>query len=189
MNTKLTLLTLILLFANNLNCMEEAAPPFFQAKKIIEYDIWSKIKDIIIDHPDSPEIRHALEPYKSAICSEKTINKWTVLHTSVFHNKFYATKACLEFGSEVNVKGEIVATPLHLACWIPTKRELIHALLNAEADLTAKDSMGRTPVEYVRKSNKLDLVTILENELARRRWARKSDWLAAVVIASTHPKD
>ena len=189
MNTKLTLLTLTLLFANNLNCMEEEAPPFFQAKKIIEYDIWSKIKDIIIDHPDSPEIRHALEPYKSAICSEKTINKWTALHASVFHNKFYATKICLEFGNDVNTNNLFGTTPLHVACQVKAKTELVQALLDAGADLAAKNGYDKTPVQYARENKFLDLVTILENEPARRRWARRSDWLAAVVIASTHPKD
>ena len=172
MNTKLTLLTLTLFVANNLNCMDD------------DDDRWDTIRTIIIRHPDSPEIAHALESYRPYIHKKGSINEWSLLHASVYANKFYATKYCLAFGNDVNAKSCSNSTPLHIACWQRTKPEVMQALLNTGADLTAKDSDGLIPIQHARRMKHLDLVTILENEPARRRWARKSDWLAAVVMAS-----
>ena len=172
MNTKLTLLTLTLFVANNLNCMDD------------DDDRWDTIRTIIIRHPDSPEIAHALEPYRSYIHKKAGISEWTFLHASVYRNKLHAVKACLEFGNDVNAKSCYDSTPLHVACWKRTKPEVVQELLNAGADLTAKDDDGLIPIQHARLREHLDTVTILENEPARRRWARKSDWLAAVVMAS-----
>ena len=155
----------------------------------MEYSLSFKITKII-ECSNSPEVMHALKPYELFIRDERSMHNWTFLHDSVLIQKLHAIRACLKFGIDVNARTDYGDTPLHMACRVKkAKSEVVQELLNAGADLTAKDGSGMTPIQYARENKLLGLVTILENEPARRRWARRSDWLATVVMASAHPKD
>lgn len=76
----------------------------------------------------------------------------TALHMAVSNHKPKLARALLGFGANPNTKRHVYIdgaddiTPLHDAC---NSREMFQLLLDHGANASAKDSEGRTPVEWV----------------------------------------
>lgn len=79
----------------------------------------------------------------------------TALYAAVYGEKLEFAKLLLRFGAEVNTKTGIYVdgsgdiTPLHRAYW---SAELTKLLLEKGADPTARDTKGKTPLDWARRS-------------------------------------
>ncbi len=62
------------------------------------------------------------------------------------NNNYEEAKKLIEQGADVNTKGEVEFTPLHLASWNENGFEIARLLIEKGADVNAKDGYGYTPL-------------------------------------------
>lgn len=175
MYTKFKLLIFTLLFASNLNGMEDDPRKVFEA--IFAHCIFDN---------DYNKIKAAITPFRDLI-NKQHPHSWTPLHFAAYYQKPSLTRILLELGANVNATIDNGETPLH------TCADSLHAnnlmvtrlLLDAGADLNATNITGHTPAQHARRWGRPKFAEELEAEAERRaRWDAKKDWLAAVAVIS-----
>jgi hypothetical protein len=96
----------------------------------------------------------------------------TALHSAVHRGKLRLVKALLKFGANPNTKHGIYIdgpgdiTPLHDAS---NSRELMQLLLDHGADVTAKDSRGETPIDWLNQHRERDFDLVITPDGPRIR--------------------
>ena len=95
---------------------------------------------------------------------------WAVMHD---HGHTDCVEELLKHGAEVDAITNLKQTPLHLAAVRGTV-ETARLLLDAGADLDAKDMRGRSPTELAKthrigRAEGRNMVTLLEEAHAKRR--------------------
>ena len=85
----------------------------------------------------------------------------TPLHVAVMNGHDDTVLVLInEFGCNVNEKGRNVQSPLHCAC-SEGRLSLIRALMNHNADVTARDNRGDTPLHVAVRNGHDDTVLVL----------------------------
>ncbi len=106
---------------------------------------------------------------KGAEISARDKNGYTPLHCAVFAKSLENVKALLRSGAEVNATQYVSGcTPLHSACKIAAKAEIIKELVKAGAVVNQLNKYGSTPMYYIWESEKYCLWNSGENEKASK---------------------
>lgn len=64
-----------------------------------------------------------------------------------------AVKALLDAGANIDARGNVGQTPLHVAAMASDSPAVIEALVDAGADIEALDAGGETPLHYAAESS------------------------------------
>ncbi|MBY0353595.1 ankyrin repeat domain-containing protein [Candidatus Babeliales bacterium] len=95
---------------------------------------------------------------------------FTVLYLAVLHNNIECLNTIILYAREKNILNEVLnaqtrewrQTPLHAAAAMDRK-SCVRALLEAGANTTLKNGMGRTAAEHGRHNDYTELAMIIEN--------------------------
>lgn len=97
---------------------------------------------------------------KRVNCNKVSIDEWTPLQLSCYLNKFDCVKILLSHPNiQVNKMTKFRGTALHLACE-SNSIEIVKILLEKGAHLNIEDHLKRTPIEYVKNSQILDIIPV-----------------------------
>ncbi len=106
---------------------------------------------------------------KGAEVNARDKNGYTPLHCAVFAKSLENVKVLLRSGAEVNATQYISGcTPLHSACKIAAKVEIIKELVKAGATVNQLNKYGATPMYYIWESEKYRLCDSKESEKASK---------------------
>lgn len=107
--------------------------------------------------------------------NERDWRGWTPLLCAVENEHLEIIKLLLVKGAEINVSSDMGYSPLHMAVDIAIDETIqsggkqgdeptgnILYLINAGADLNAKDRDGQTPLDWAKKYNSKKIIRLLE---------------------------
>ena len=102
----------------------------------------------------------AADPYAARSFSG---DGWTPLHLAAAFASPDAVKVLLAHGADVHArsKNPLSNQPLHAAVALNTSAEVVIALLDAGADINAKQAGGYTPLHQAADSGKAEIVAVL----------------------------
>jgi ankyrin repeat protein len=92
----------------------------------------------------------------------------TALHGAANTASLDVARWLLQHGANVNARGRMGRTPLHLAAERNTSSKMVDVLLEAGANIRAKDDEGLTPLDIAQQYGRSVVVTRLKAELTKR---------------------
>lgn len=95
--------------------------------------------------------------------------KGTALHGAANTASLEVARWLLEHGANVNARGHMGRTPLHLAAERNMSSKAVEILIEAGADIHAKDDQGLTALDVATQHGKTAVANRLNTELANRR--------------------
>ena len=129
------------------------------------------------NHPNA--LRVALRHFKKKRTSENTVanalidcgcevdglidSDRTCLHLYSHHEEIQAVSWLLEHGASVHARIADGRTPLHLAAERNNSTAVVELLVGYGANIDAKDTLGKKPIDYARSNNKVRIVEFLSN--------------------------
>lgn len=97
---------------------------------------------------------------KKVNCNKVSIDEWTPLQLSCYLCKYECAKALLSHPNiQINKMTKFRGTALHLAC-VSNSVEIVKILLEKGAHINIEDHLKRTPIEYVKNPEILDIIPI-----------------------------
>jgi ankyrin repeat protein len=91
--------------------------------------------------------------------------KATALHAAAYAGRMEAAKLLIEYKVEIDKQGPYNGyTALHDAIW-QGHVETVRVIIEAGANLTLKNNLGQTPLEFARSKGHQELVALLEQKL------------------------
>lgn len=87
----------------------------------------------------------------------------TCLHLYSHHEEIQAVSWLLEHGASVHARIADGRTPLHLAAERNNSTAVVELLVGYGANIDAKDTLGKKPIDYARSNNKVRIVEFLSN--------------------------
>jgi len=85
----------------------------------------------------------------------------TLLHGSANRGTLKAVQWLLMNGADTNVLDEGGRTPLHVCAERNTSTSVLKLLIEAGSELNARDSSGKTPLDYARANKRVKVVAYL----------------------------
>jgi ankyrin repeat protein len=111
---------------------------------------------------DLERLRAALDA-EPGLVTRFTHDGWTLLHLAAFFGHADAVRLLLERGSEVNALSinQMRNTPLHAALAGPMGTDGVRALVEAGADVNARQHGGYVPLHSAAQSGKMEVLDLL----------------------------
>ena len=164
---------------------------FFAAALIIASSVaFADATSVLLDRDKVRSM--SAEEFAAAVRSAPDVNArdkkgWTALHIAAFGGTSDNIAALLEAGSDVNARTTAKGfTPLHIAAGFGTRYpEMITALLNAGANVEARDKNGWTALRFAAAAGgTLETITALLSVGADVNARDKKGWTALHAVAA-----
>ena len=121
----------------------------------------------------APDVMRCLE--KGADIDARGVGEWAPLHFAAGWGTVETMSVLLNAGADVGVRGgKYGNTPLHFAAFLGCGVGIVNSLLDAGADIEARDLGGETPLHFAVESGNPETVKALLNAGADRE-ARNTD--------------